>query len=129
MQTFRYILLTNLVVHYINIINIVYMQPNLLIKCTQTVAFSSNLTSFHVKSSIHSCISSLESAYRKNVLFGKTKLRENKMIPSCYHSCQLIPSILSKTDNFGTGTRCQSYRESNKGSKQRQGSTKSRCPL
>ena len=34
-----------------------------------------------------------------------------------------IQSTLSKTDTFGTGTKCPSYRESNKGSKERQGPT------
>ena len=34
-----------------------------------------------------------------------------------------IQSTLSKTDAFGTGTKCPSYRESNKGSKERQGPT------
>ena len=48
-------------------------------------------------------------------------------------------STLSKTDTFGTGTKCPSYRESSKGSKERQGPTLSvrftevsvlqRCPL
>ena len=34
-----------------------------------------------------------------------------------------IQSTLSKTETFGTGTKCLSYRESNKGSKERQGPT------
>ena len=34
-----------------------------------------------------------------------------------------VQSTLSKTDTFGTGTKCPSYRESNKGSKERQGPT------
>ena len=34
-----------------------------------------------------------------------------------------LQSTLSKTDTFGTGTKCPSYRESNKGSKG------SRCPF
>ena len=34
-----------------------------------------------------------------------------------------IQSTLSKTDTFGTGTSCPSYRESNGGSKERQGPT------
>ena len=34
-----------------------------------------------------------------------------------------IQSTLSKTDTFGTGTKRPSYRESNKGSKERQGPT------
>ena len=42
---------------------------------------------------------------------------------------KIIQSTLSKTDTFGTGTkgsvleRCRSYKESNKGNKQRQGPT------
>ena len=32
-----------------------------------------------------------------------------------------VQSTLSKTDTFGTGIKCPSYRESNKGSKERQG--------
>ena len=35
--------------------------------------------------------------------------------------CSILQSTLSKTDTFGTGTKCPSYRESNKGSKERQG--------
>ena len=34
-----------------------------------------------------------------------------------------IQSTLSKTDTFGTGTKCPSYKESNKGIKERQGPT------
>ena len=34
-----------------------------------------------------------------------------------------IQSTPSKTDTFGTGSKCPSYRESNKGSKERQGQT------
>ena len=34
-----------------------------------------------------------------------------------------IQSTFSKTDTSGTGTKCPSYRESNKGSKERQGPT------
>ena len=34
-----------------------------------------------------------------------------------------LQSTLSKTDSFGTGTKCPSYRESNKRSKERQGQT------
>ena len=37
--------------------------------------------------------------------------------------CSHIQSTLSKTDTFGTGTKCPSYRESNKRSKERQGPT------
>ena len=36
---------------------------------------------------------------------------------------KVIQSTLSKTDTFGTGTKCPSYRESNKRSKERQGPT------
>ena len=34
-----------------------------------------------------------------------------------------LQSTLSKTDTFGTGTKCPCYKESNKGSKERQGPT------
>ena len=34
-----------------------------------------------------------------------------------------LQSTLSKTDTFGTGIKCPSYRESNKGSKETQGPT------
>ena len=34
-----------------------------------------------------------------------------------------IQSTLPKMDTFGTGTMCPSYRESNKGSKEKQGPT------
>ena len=34
-----------------------------------------------------------------------------------------VQSTLYKTDTFGTGSKCPSYRESNKGSKERQGPT------
>ena len=39
------------------------------------------------------------------------------------HIFSNIQSTLSKTDTFGTGTSCPSYRESNRGSKERQGPT------
>ena len=40
------------------------------------------------------------------------------------HGIELgVQSTLSKTDTFGTGTKCPSYRESSKRSKQRQGPT------
>ena len=38
-------------------------------------------------------------------------------------SIKTLQSTLSKTDTVGTGTKCPSYRESNKGSKERQGPT------
>ena len=34
-----------------------------------------------------------------------------------------LQSTLSRTDTFGTGTKCPSYRKSNRGSKERQGPT------
>ena len=34
-----------------------------------------------------------------------------------------VLSTLPRADTFGTGTKCPSYRESNKGSKERQGPT------
>ena len=40
---------------------------------------------------------------------------------------KLTQSTLSKTDTLGTGTKCPSYKESNKGSKERQGPTISVC--
>ena len=40
----------------------------------------------------------------------------------------IIQSTLSKTDTFGTGTKCPSYRESNKRSKEKQGPTL-KCPF
>ena len=35
----------------------------------------------------------------------------------------ILQSTLSKMDTYGTGTKCPSYRESNKGSKERRGPT------
>ena len=35
----------------------------------------------------------------------------------------ILRSTLSKMDTYGTGTKCPSYRESNKGSQERQGPT------
>ena len=40
-----------------------------------------------------------------------------------YYLSYFIQSTLSKTDTFGTGTSCPSYRESNRGRKERQGPT------
>ena len=50
---------------------------------------------------------------RSNALFDVQKIN---------HIMQ-IQSTLSKTDTFRTSTKCPSYRESNKGSQERQGPT------
>ena len=43
--------------------------------------------------------------------------------PQIGHRKSYLKSTLSKTDTFGTGTSCPSYRESNRGRKERQGPT------
>ena len=52
---------------------------------------------------------------------GSEDEREN--IGTATGNPDTLQSTLSKTDTFGTGTKCPSYRESNKGSKERQGPT------
>ena len=42
---------------------------------------------------------------------------------SYYYYFHTTINSLSKTDTFGTSTMCPSYRESNKGSKEKQGPT------
>ena len=48
---------------------------------------------------------------------------QNIRSSGCIKSLNSIQSTLSKTHTFGTSTKCPSYRESNKGSKERQGPT------
>ena len=64
---------------------------------------------------------------RKNPLAPSVKKQEKySIIPSPAtnsNTNQQLQSTPSKTDTFGTGSKCPSYRESNKGSKERQGPT------
>ena len=73
---------------------------------------------------IHSMEESMMKA-KNNGSFNLTSRDQPAVINMSFLSIQ---STLSKTDTFGTGTsclsvleRCPSYRESNKGSKERQG--------
>ena len=49
-----------------------------------------------------------------------TRVFERRMSTGGETFFLLIESTLFKTDTFGTGTKCPSYRESNKGSKEGQ---------
>ena len=64
---------------------------------------------------------------RKNPLAPTVKKQEKHSIirspATNSNTDQHLQSTPSKTDTFGTGSKCPSYRESNKGSKERQGPT------
>ena len=52
---------------------------------------------------------------------------QNMRSSGCIKSLNSMQSTVSKTCTFGTSTKCPSYRESNKGSKERQGPTVCVC--